>query len=255
MESSVSGTTSPNLANLFDDLPDAPQPIYAKLKQAISLKITSGQWQVNQRIPSESEVVKALGVSRMTVNRALRELTAEGFLVRHQGLGTFVAEKKAHSALFEVHNIAEEVAARGHKHRSELLVLESAKATVEEAMTLGVRTNHGIFRSVVLHFENDLPIQIEERIVNANLAPDYDKQDFSLHTSYEYLMSVAPMTEGEHLVEAILPNPVECERLRIKASEPCLQIKRRTWAGDDIVTAARLLHPGSRFQLFGHFGR
>ena len=90
----MSEITSPNLANLFDDLPDAPQPIYAKLKQAISLKITSGQWQVNQRIPSESEVVKALGVSRMTVNRALRELTAEGFLVRHQGLGTFVAEKK-----------------------------------------------------------------------------------------------------------------------------------------------------------------
>jgi GntR family transcriptional regulator, histidine utilization repressor len=255
METLVSDITNSNLANLFDDLPDAPLPIYAKLKQAISLKITSGQWQVNQRIPSESEVVKALGVSRMTVNRALRELTAEGFLVRHQGLGTFVAEKKAHSALFEVHNIAEEVAARGHKHRSELLVLESAKATMEEAMNLGVRTNHGIFRSVVLHFENDLPIQIEERIVNANLAPDYDKQDFSLHTSYEYLMSVAPMTEGEHLVEAILPSPVECERLRIQASEPCLQIKRRTWAGDDIVTAARLLHPGSRFQLFGHFGR
>jgi len=255
METSVSDVTIHNLANLFDDLPDAPLPIYAKLKQAISLKISSGEWQTNQRIPSESEVVKALGVSRMTVNRALRELTAEGYLVRHQGLGTFVAEKKAHSALFDVHNIAEEIAARGHKHRSELLVLESAKATMEEAMTLGVRTNHGIFRSVVLHFENGLPIQIEERVVNATLAPEYDKQDFAKHTSYEYLMSAAPMTEGEHLVEAILPNAIECERLQIQATEPCLQIKRRTWAGDDIVTAARLLHPGSRFQLFGHFGR
>ena len=251
----MSDLTPPNLANLFDGLPDAPMPIYAKLKQAISLKISSGEWQTNQRVPSESEVVKALGVSRMTVNRALRELTAEGLLVRHQGLGTFVAEKKAHSALFEVHNIAEEVAARGHTHRSELLVLESTKATMEEAMTLGVRTNHGIFRSVVLHFENELPIQIEERIVNATLAPEYDKQNFAKHTPYEDLMSVAPITEGEHLVEAILPTDIECERLQVKTSEPCLQIKRRTWAGDDIVTAARLLHPGSRFQLFGHFGR
>jgi GntR family histidine utilization transcriptional repressor len=244
-----------SLTNLFDDLPDAPQPIYAKLKQAISLKISSGEWQTNQRVPSESEVVKALGVSRMTVNRALRELTAEGLLVRHQGLGTFVAEKKAHSALFEVHNIAEEIAARGHKHCSELLVLESAKATMEEAMTLGVRTNHGIFRSVVLHYENDLPIQIEERVVNASLAPEYEQQDFAKQTSYEYLMRVAPMTEGEHLVEAVLPTPQECERLQVSSTEPCLQIQRRTWAGNDIVTAARLLHPGSRFQLFGHFGR
>jgi GntR family histidine utilization transcriptional repressor len=63
------------------------------------------------------------------------------------------------------------------------------------------------------------------------------------------------MTEGEHLVEAVLPTPQECERLQIAATQPCLQIQRRTWAGNDIVTAARLLHPGSRFQLFGHFGR
>ncbi|TYL49500.1 histidine utilization repressor [Marinomonas sp. IMCC 4694] len=245
----------PNLAELLDDLADESQPIYAKLKHAISLKISSSDWLPNQRIPSEAEIVKALRVSRMTVNRALRELTAEGLLVRHQGLGTFVAEKKAHSALFEVHNIAEEVAARGHTHRSELLVLESTKATMEEAMTLGVRTNHRVFRSVVLHFENNLPIQIEERIVNASLAPDYDKHDFAKHTPYEYLMTAAPMTEGEHLVEAVLPTKIECQRLQIQSTEPCLQIKRRTWAGDSIVTAARLLHPGSRFQLFGHFGR
>jgi len=243
------------LEHLFDGLPDVPQPIYSKLKQAITQKISAGEWLANQRVPSEAEIVKSLGVSRMTVNRALRELTVEGFLVRHQGLGTFVAEKKSHSALFEVHNIAEEITSRGHQHRADLLVIESAKATVEEAMMLGVRTNHSIFRSVVVHYEDDSPIQIEERIVNASRAPDYDQQDFSKHTPYEYLMTTAPMTEGEHLVEAVLPTPEECERLQIATSEPCLQIKRRTWAGDDIITAARLLHPGSRFQLFGHFGR
>ncbi|REG85058.1 histidine utilization repressor [Marinomonas pollencensis] len=251
----MSDKTVTMLEHLFDGLPDVPQPIYSKLKQAISQKISAGEWQANQRVPSEAEIVKSLGVSRMTVNRALRELTVEGLLVRHQGLGTFVAEKKSHSALFEVHNIAEEITARGHQHRADLLILESAKATVEEAMMLGVRTNHSIFRSVVVHYEDDSPIQIEERIVNASRAPDYDQQDFSKHTPYEYLMTTAPMTEGEHLVEAVLPSAEECQRLQIADSEPCLQIKRRTWAGDDIITAARLLHPGSRFQLFGHFGR
>ncbi|MEL0621569.1 histidine utilization repressor [Marinomonas arenicola] len=251
----MSDQTVTMLEHLFDGLPDVPQPIYSKLKQAITQKISAGEWLANQRVPSEAEIVKSLGVSRMTVNRALRELTVEGFLVRHQGLGTFVAEKKSHSALFEVHNIAEEITSRGHQHRADLLVIESAKATVEEAMMLGVRTNHSIFRSVVVHYEDDSPIQIEERIVNASRAPDYDQQDFSKHTPYEYLMTTAPMTEGEHLVEAVLPTPEECERLQIATSEPCLQIKRRTWAGDDIITAARLLHPGSRFQLFGHFGR
>ncbi|SBS33665.1 HTH-type transcriptional repressor YvoA [Marinomonas aquimarina] len=251
----MTDSTSALLDNFFADLPDTPAPIYARLKQAIAHKVASGQWQANQRVPSEAEWVKALNVSRMTVNRALRELTAEGVLTRQQGLGTFVAQKKAHSALFEVHNIAEEVASRGAVYRAEQLQLSRGKATVEEAVTLGVRTNHEIFRSVILHFENDLPIQLEERSVNAELAPAYAEQDFTRQTPYVYLMQAAPMTEGEHLVEAVLPNARECELLQVTANEPCLQIKRRTWSGAKIVTAARLLHPGSRFQLFGHFSR
>ena len=251
----MADTTKSMMNSLAHAMEDSPLPIYARVKQAISQKILAGDWQTNQRVPSEAEMVKALGVSRMTVNRALRELTAEGILVRQQGIGTFVAEKKAHSALFEVHNIAEEIAARGHQHRAQLVQLIKAKATMEEAMNLGVRTNHGIFRSTILHFENDLPIQIEERVVNAALAPAYDQQDFSRHTAYDYLMQVAPMTEGEHLVEAVLANDAECDLLQIANNEPCLQIKRRTWSGDQLVTTARLLSPGSRFQLFGHFGR
>ncbi|WP_428243729.1 histidine utilization repressor [Gynuella sp.] len=251
----MSSSINPLLYDLFAGLPDTPQPIYAKVKQAIHHKISSGQWQPHQRIPSEAEMVQALGVSRMTVNRALRELTAEGVLTRQQGLGTFVAQKKAHSALFEVHNIAEEVASRGGTYHAEPVLLERGRASVEEAMSLGVRTGHAIFRSRLLHFENELPIQIEERVVNAALAPEYDQQDFTHITPYAYLMKVAPMSEGEHLVEAVLGTEQECRQLHIDLSEPCLQIRRRTWCGEQIVTTARLLHPGSRFQLFGHFGR
>lgn len=248
-------STTSMLHDLLNGLPDEPLPIYAKVKLAITRKINTGEWRANQRVPSEPEMVKALKVSRMTVNRALRELTAEGVLIRQQGVGTFVAEKKSNSALSEVHSIADEIASRGHTHRAEQLILETGRANMEEAVMLGVRTNHPIFRSVILHYENDLPIQLEERIVNAELAPDYDKQDFTKHTAYEYLTSVAPLSEGEHLVEAVLPNEFECQKLSVSASEPCLQIKRRTWSGEHIVTAARLLHPGMRFQLYGHFGR
>lgn len=249
----MSKAIAPSLDGLFDDIPNTPQPIYARLKQAIVHKISSGRWEAHQRVPSESEMVKALGVSRMTVNRALRELTAEGVLTRQQGLGTFVAPQKAHSALFEVHNIADEVASRGGEYSAQQILLEHRKATMEEAINLGTRSDQQVFRSVVLHFENQLPIQLEERVVNASLAPKYGDQDFTKQPPYVYLMQAAPMTEGEHLVEAVLPNAKECDLLQISTGEPCLQIKRRTWSGEQIVTTARLLHPGNRFQLFGHF--
>lgn len=249
----MENSTSQMMFHLSQLIDDSPGPIYAKVKQAICQKIDSGEWQPDQRVPSESEMVKALKVSRMTINRALRELTGEGILVRQQGIGTFVARKKTNSALFEVHNIADEIATRGNDHSAKLIEICLAKASMEEAMNLGVRTNHSIFRATILHFENNLPIQIEYRVVNAELAPEYDKQKFEHNEAYHYLMKVAPMTEGEHLVEAVIASPYESELLQIEKTEPCLQIKRRTWCNEQLVTNARLISPGSRFQLFGHF--
>ena len=100
---------------MFSSQPrSAPAPFYEKVKQAISEKIHSGVWRPHDRIPSEAELVAQFGFSRMTINRALRELTDEGRLVRLQGVGTFVAEPKGQSALFEVRSIAEEITSRHH---------------------------------------------------------------------------------------------------------------------------------------------
>jgi GntR family histidine utilization transcriptional repressor len=241
--------------SLLKALPNNNAPIYARLKSAILENIDSSTWLPDQRLPSEAQMVNALGVSRMTVNRALRELAADGVLTRQQGVGTFVAAKKAHSALFEVHNIAQEISDRGHQHETIIVKLQSVKASTDQAMRLGVPTGEKIFKSILIHLEDQQPIQLEQRIVNALLVPDYDQQDFTQCTPFAYLNKVAPITEGEHLVEAVTPTAIEAQQLAINSSQACLQIKRRTWSGQKIITSARLLSPGHLFQLFGHFGR
>ena len=61
------------------------------------MHIRSGAWAPGARVPSENELVESFGISRMTANRALRELTADGFLARVPGVGTFVqgADRRA----------------------------------------------------------------------------------------------------------------------------------------------------------------
>ena len=110
-----------------------------------------------------------------------------------------------------------------------------------------------MFFSLIVHYENDIAVQIEDRFVNALVAPEYLQQDFTLQTPYAYLNQVAPLTEGEHVVEAIVAKPRECQLLQIDRSEPCLLIRRRTWSGERAVTLARLIHPGSRHRLEGKF--
>lgn len=240
-------------ASLASQLSDAPAPLYAQVKQLIIQQIKNGTWPPHHRVPSESELVEELGFSRMTINRALRELTNDGLLTRMQGVGTFVAEPKGHSALFAVNNIADEIAARGNRYHSQLIHLGQEPASHETAQALELREGQEIFHSIIVHFENDLPVQLEDRHVNALLAPDYLKQDFTQLTPYAYLSKVAPLTEGEHVVEAILAAPDECLLLQVDSSEPCLLIRRRTWSGQRAVSSARLLHPGSRHRLEGRF--
>jgi len=230
-----------------------PVPFYEKVKQAISSNIHAGVWKPHDRIPSEAELVQEFGFSRMTINRALRELTDEGLLVRLQGVGTFVAEPKGQSALFEIRSIADEIAARHHRHRSDVRLLERIDADGRQAAALGLAEGTPVFHSLLVHYENDIPVQIEDRIVNTHVAPHYLAQDFTLTTPHAYLSQVAPLTEGEHIVEAVRASLQERDWLHIDADEPCLLIRRRTWSVNHIVSHARLLFPGSRYRLQGRF--
>lgn len=234
--------------------PDSSVPIYQQLKQMIIRQIETGAWPPHHRVPSENALVEQLGASRMTVNRALRELTAERRLVRKRGVGTFVTEPKSHSPLLAINNIAEEIAGLGHTHRAKVVLLQEEAAGPERAASMECREAERLFHSIIVHYQDDVPIQIEDRYVNPALAPAYLEQDFSKKTPNVYLRDVAPLTSGVHIVEAVLPTPEEARLLRIARTEPCLLIRRRTWSGKQIVTYARLLHPGSRHCLEGDFG-
>ncbi|MBY5409796.1 histidine utilization repressor [Rhizobium leguminosarum] len=230
-------------------------PLYAGVKQVILDRIHSGEWPPKYRVPSENELVVELGVSKMTANRALRELANEGELVRIQGVGSFVAERKGYSALFEVRNIAEEIAERGHAHEASVVVLAQETASPEVADALELPIGAAVFHSLVVHSENGVPVQIEDRFVHPEAAPEYLDQDFSTLTPNAYLTAAAPLSGSEHVVEAAMPQAWECKLLTIMKTEPCLTIRRRTWSAKQVVSTARLVYPGHRYRLEARSGK
>ncbi len=92
--------------------------------------------------------------------------------------------------MFEVNNIADEIAARGHQHSCQVITLTEEAAGSERAVALDMREGQRVFHSLIVHFENGVPVQIEDRYVNAAIAPDYLKQDFTRQTPYAYLSQV-----------------------------------------------------------------
>ncbi len=231
----------------------ALQPLYLQVKQHILENIGSGKWGTSSRVPSENDIVKSFGVSRMTANRALRELRDEGVLVRIAGVGSFVADRHAQGHPLQIRGIDAEIRERGHAHRAEIVSLERIRAVAELAEDFAVSPGTELYNSVIVHFENGRPIQLEDRYVLPKLALDYLRMDFKHTTPHEYLIKAAPLQQAEHVLRAEMPDERTRRLLLMKQDEPCLVVIRRTWTANEIASAARLYHPGSRYELSGRF--
>lgn len=226
-------------------------PLYQRIKDHIKQEIRNGALAEGGRVPSESALMADFAASRMTVNRAVRELSAEGWLERIQGAGTFVAGQKLHSVMLEVRSIRDEILERGGRHESRQLELTSVEAEPWMARALEVERGSPVYHSVILHIENGEPVQLDIRHVNPSFAPAYLEQDFTALTPYDYLTSLGPIEAAEHQVEAIMPDARMRTALQLDKGEPCLSLIRRTWSDGLVVTRSRLLHPGSRFSFIG----
>ena len=234
----------------FDDVSKtAPEPIYQQIKAIIRQRIASGEWPAGQKLPSENDLVVALDVSRMTINRALRELTQEGLIKRVHGLGSFVAEGPRHASLIELQDIAHEIEQAGGRHRANVLKLQPTNATAAVAAQMEVAAGTPLYHLHTVHIQDDVPLQLESRYVNPEIIPDFIEQDFTAITSTAYLLEQFKPDEMEHRVRAIMPDSNTRRLLGMDSAEPCLELTRRTWKQNQVVTYVVLTYPGDRYDL------
>ncbi len=224
-------------------------PRYLVIKQYLKDHIQSRQWMPGYQIPTEIALSEQFNVSRMTANKAVKELVSEGLLQRTPRRGTFVCHKKAESPLMTITNIAKEVTERGHQYSSQVISQQKVAATDDTALRLGVRHGTALYFTQIVHFQDDSPIQLEERWVNPDYAPQYLDQDFTQQTPNEYLVQTCPLSDIEHTVEAILPPKRISTLLKMLDSTPCLLLNRRTWSNKNLISTALLYHPGDKYKL------
>lgn len=232
---------------------DAPKPHYLKLKHYILRHVTDGDWKPASRIPSENDLVKKFGISRMTVNRALRELTDSGVLERVQGVGTFVAGPKAESAMFEVRSIRDEIVSRGQTHSVQVLTCESVQARATVTAQFALAPGSELFHTRLLHNANGKPLQLEDRFVNPACAPEYLDLDFHVEIPHQYLMRVAPLERTEHIIEAEVAQKRMAAQLAVHEGDPLLVLTRRTWSRSQVASYVRLICPASHYRFVGSF--
>ena len=235
------------------DAASQPTAPYARVKQFLKRELERGRWAPGALMPSEAELVAQFGVSRMTVTRALRELQSEGLVERLQGVGTFAAHLYRVASTLTIRDLHEEITARGHVHHAEVHLARQERAPTGLAQRLALESGAAVFHTLIVHFENGIALQCEDRYVNPACAPDYLSVDFTRTTPTHYLLQVAPLWEAEYSIEAAQATAQEAALLGIGPADACLIVVRRTLNRELPITLARPVHPGSRYMLHGSF--
>jgi GntR family histidine utilization transcriptional repressor len=226
---------------------------YHRVKQHLKEGLESGLWPPGALMPSEATLVAEFGVSRMTVSRALRELQAEGLVQRTQGVGTFAAPLHRVSSQLTLRDLHEEIEARGHRHEAVVHLQRAEVAPAALAAQLGVAPGAQVFHTQIVHFENGVALQCEDRYVNPACAPGYLQADFTQTTPTQWLFQHTALWRAQYSIEAARATAREARLLSLAVDAPCLVVVRRTFSRSAPITLARLVHPGSLYALHGEF--
>ncbi len=225
------------------------QPLYEQIKSAIDRRIEAEEWPANFQVPSEEDLAGEFGASPLTVRRALRELQADGVLLRIQGRGTFVIGPRMQCAVFNLPDISEEIAYSGGAHSCRVLHHAILGRDSPGRHMLQLAPDDTVFHSRLLHLEDGTPIQLEDRYVNAAEAPAYLEQDFSRFTPPNWLLRETTVTTVDNTIRAIRADEEVRKHLQIDENQPCLLLDRSTWRDGIPVTRSRFIYPGDRYRL------
>ena len=230
------------------------EPLHRQIRAAIEGPIRSGAWPPGHRIPFEHELTRRFGCSRMTVNKALSALAAEGLIARRRRTGSVVAAPARDRAMLDIQDLAEEAHRAGREYRHELLERRIGRAGPAEAARLGLAVGERLLRLLSLHRTDAVPDALEHRVISLGTVPAAEPADFAAMPPGTWLIQQIPWTAAEHAVRAVGADARLAGRLGVARGSACLVLERRTWLGDRLVTEASFTYPGDRHRLVGRFG-
>lgn len=222
---------------------------YRNVKQHVLGQIHSGVWRPGALIPKEQELADTFGCARMTVHRALRELAEEGVVERRRRLGTRVALQTERSAFIEIPRVDQEIEATGASYRYARIARRVARPNATSAAHLNMPTDQKALRVECLHYANDVPFQLEERWINLAVVPEAGGESFLERSPNAWLLEHRPWSDVEHVISAVGATARAARHLEIKAGDPLLVVERRTWSDEQVITSARMLHPGRFYRI------
>lgn len=219
--------------------------IEARIRREIEDRIRSGEWKPGHRIPFEHELVARYDCARGTVSKALGSLAKAGLIERRRKAGSFVAHPQVHSAVLDVPDLAQVMAARGEDYHWAL----TARRIVADAPDF---PSPALYLDGV-HCGGGEPFAIEARWINLAVVAAAEEEPFTDLAPGTWLLEHVPWTTARHRISAVEASREEANRLGVRVRTACLAVERTTWRNQEMVTRVRQLFRGDRFDMTAEF--
>lgn len=227
----------------------AIQTLDERIRSDIERRIRSGALKPGDRIPFEHELVAEYGCARATVSKALGALSRAGLIERRRKAGSFVAHPHVQSAVLDVPDIGQVIAARGDVYRFALLKRRVRASAPGNPL--------GAARALLMlegvHHAANEPFGHETRLISLATVPEAANVDFAAEAPGSWLLGHVPWSEARHRIAAIGADPRIARLLGVPAGTPCLQLERWTWRMGQGITWVRQTFPGDRYDLVAEF--
>ncbi|MCQ6561415.1 GntR family transcriptional regulator [Paenibacillus mendelii] len=186
----------------------------------------------NGKMPTEHELIKRFGVSRVTVRNALQSLVEEGLLVRERGRGTFIKTNQAEQWVGQLMGFTETIKEAGFVPGAKILSQGMTnKLPSEVKSSLNLRAAWELRR---LRLADDTPIAIEHAYFPPEIGIELEKYDLLTVAMYKLLEEdlQIPLKEAKQMISAVNAGAEESEKLEVEADEALLYIERVTFSHD-----------------------
>lgn len=205
-----------------------PTPLYLQLQHFIEEAVHRGDLQPDTALPGERDLAKQLGISRVTVRKAIIGLVKKGVLVQRWGSGTFVASRmRLEQPLSRLSSFTADMEARGLSSSAVLLSRSIGQASPNELMALGLSPGELVSRVNRLRMVDATPLAIEHASIPSRYLPDPTLVKQSLY---------AVLNEQGHMpcralqrLHAVLLNEEQASLLQVPPRSAALYIERRSF--------------------------
>lgn len=220
--------------------------VYEDVAAELMARIKDGFYSLSQKLPSEYDLAKDFGVSRLTIRKAIDSLVSRNKLMKYKGKGTYIIfQQKIQSGSFGLQGFTEVAESRGMKPQTRVIDFVDEHLPTEGIRTqLSLKEDETVYYITRLRLADDEPLVIEELTIPTRYLPNVSQSDIESKSIFSLIEKVVDIGYSHQEVGAEVVNHVQSELLGIPLGSPILQVNSMTFS----ITSVPILLDASYYR-------